>query len=73
MYLTRGLGALLLIMVGPVGLKWRTRKKNAPVTFEYLVRWRGFTEEDDTWEPPANLTGCKRLLKAYNKAHPVRM
>ena len=51
----------------------RTRKKNAPVTFEYLIRWRGFTEEDDTWEPPEHLAHCKRLLKAYNKAHPVRM
>ena len=51
----------------------RSRKRNAPVTFEYLIRWKGYTEEDDTWEPVEHLSHCKRRLKAFNKAHPIRM
>lgn len=30
----------------------------------YLIRWKGYTEESDTWEPESTLD-CKELIKAY--------
>jgi hypothetical protein len=32
---------------------------------EFLVRWRGYGEERDSWEPRANLDGAKGLLKKF--------
>ncbi|GFO43508.1 chromodomain y-like protein 2 [Plakobranchus ocellatus] len=31
----------------------------------YLVRWRGFSSDHDTWEPRANLDACKPLIKLF--------
>jgi hypothetical protein len=31
----------------------------------YLVRWKGYSPEDDTWEPETNLTNCSDILTAY--------
>lgn len=31
----------------------------------YLVHWRGFTSDHDTWEPRANLDSCKPLIKIF--------
>ena len=33
---------------------------------EYLVKWQGWTEEYNTWEPGANLGGCVELLSAFH-------
>ena len=42
---------------------------------EYLVKWQGWTEEHNTWEPEANLGGCAELLAAFrasvaSRTHP---
>jgi len=31
---------------------------------EYFMKWKGFTDADNTWEPAANLN-CKELVEAY--------
>jgi len=32
---------------------------------EYLIRWKGYTPQDDSWEPEDNLE-CPDKIKAYN-------
>ncbi|XP_070376422.1 M-phase phosphoprotein 8 isoform X2 [Equus asinus] len=44
----------------------------------YKVRWKGYTSEDDTWEPEVHLEDCKEVLLEFrkkitdNKAKPVK-
>lgn len=33
---------------------------------EFLVRWKGYSAKEDTWEPEANLN-CKDLIESYLK------
>ena len=34
---------------------------------EYLVKWRGYSVFELTWEPEANLTNCARTLASYQQ------
>ncbi len=36
---------------------------------EYLIRWKGFTSDEDTWEPESHLTNCPNILNAYKVLH----
>ncbi|KAM9604237.1 M-phase phosphoprotein 8 isoform 7-T7 [Trichechus inunguis] len=44
----------------------------------YKVRWKGYTSDDDTWEPEVHLEDCKEVLLEFrkkvadNKAKPVK-
>lgn len=31
----------------------------------YLVKWKGYSEDDNTWEPKTNLAGSAELIKAF--------
>jgi hypothetical protein len=37
--------------------------------FQYLVHWKGYGSEDDTWLPRSALTNSADILKEYHKAH----
>jgi len=37
---------------------------------EFLVRWKGFTQGDDTWEPEANLQNAGDSVKEYLQSLP---
>ena len=37
---------------------------------EYLVRWLGYDENEDTWEPEENLEACPEIVQEYLKKIP---
>jgi hypothetical protein len=43
-----------------------THRTNEAGDIEYLIRWEGYTSDDDTWEPADNLQGCPRILRQYH-------
>jgi len=34
---------------------------------QYLVKWKGYPEEDNTWEPKKNLKNCRKLLQQFHQ------
>ena len=46
-----------------------TREAADAVGREFLVRWRGHSAEEDSWEPESNLD--ERLVRAFVSAHPA--
>jgi hypothetical protein len=34
---------------------------------EWLVKWKGYPESENTWEPESNLQNCQQLLKKHRK------
>ncbi len=37
---------------------------------KYLVHWRGYSEEDRTWEPTENLKGAPDAIRDFHSLHP---
>ena len=35
---------------------------------QYLIRWKGYSALDDSWEPEANLENAKEILEQYKKS-----
>jgi hypothetical protein len=36
---------------------------------EYLIKWKGYPQSENTWEPDTNLTNCRQLLTSYHQTH----
>ena len=37
---------------------------------EYLVHWKGYSDEDRTWEPKGNLTNASEAIKDFHRSIP---
>ncbi|WAQ88259.1 hypothetical protein PtA15_9A386 [Puccinia triticina] len=37
---------------------------------EYLIAWKGYGPQDNSWEPAVNLTHCQQLLKDFDIKFP---
>ena len=39
---------------------------------EWLVKWKGYGDTENTWEPDENLTNCEELIRQYDPTAWVR-
>ena len=44
--------------------RWKGRR------LEYLVHWKGYSEEDRTWEPKSNLSNALEAIKDFHRSNP---
>ena len=54
-------------------LSRRVRKFGRGSRVEYLIRWKGYPPEEDTWEPLSNLTHCQEMLKSFHETPVVQI
>lgn len=45
----------------------RDERQGADGHAQFLIKWKGWPEEDSTWEAEATLAGCPLILKAWKK------
>ncbi|CAB4003726.1 Hypothetical predicted protein [Paramuricea clavata] len=41
------------------------RKRQGKV--EFLIKWRGYKSDENSWEPEEHLVGCSNMIREYNK------
>ncbi len=45
-------------------------KKRINGEIKYLVKWKGYSDQDNTWEPVRHLKNAQRLLKDCHRKNP---
>ncbi|XP_053571804.1 chromodomain Y-like protein [Bombina bombina] len=45
------------------------KRKNKKGKTEYLVHWKGYDSDDDTWEPELHLVNCEEYIHEFNRRH----
>ncbi|XP_061588682.1 chromodomain Y-like protein [Cololabis saira] len=48
------------------------RRRNRKGKVEYLVRWRGYGSDGDTWEPETHLSTCLNYVHEFNRQYAER-
>lgn len=43
-------------------------RKNKQGRIEYLVKWQGYPNSDNTWQTSKDLNNAKQILDVYKKA-----
>jgi hypothetical protein len=38
---------------------------------EYYIKWKGYSDKDCTWEPAENLSGCKQMVKEFERRNAI--
>ena len=46
------------------------RHHGAPSSHSFLIRWKGYSAEEDSWVPERDLKNAKSALALYKKLHP---
>jgi hypothetical protein len=39
---------------------------------KYLVKWKGWSDKDSTWEPVAHLTNCMALVRKFEASRTAK-
>ena len=48
------------------------KHRGRPRSLKFLIRWKGYTTEEDSWEPEANLGNASELLKDYKRRNKLK-
>ena len=42
-------------------------KRKRQGRIEFLVKWRGYNSDENSWEPKENLAGCADAIRKFNR------